>query len=130
MTEEQFKSLALYAKRLGGDYATGYLRGLRRHYHGEKFGTSEEHEIFMSLDGSRAEIGRGYRDAFAGNLPAPQGQPIAPLPPKVGRPPLPEEEKTMPYSVRLNKVRTEKLKRLREKHPGWLERKIDEESDE
>jgi len=48
------------------DYWRGYMRGLRRRYHGENFGTADEHEKWMALvdDEYRQEMGRGYRDAF------------------------------------------------------------------
>lgn len=44
---------------------TGYMRGLRRAHHGERFGTEAEHELWYSAtestDPSRAALGRGYR---------------------------------------------------------------------
>jgi len=44
---------------------TGYIKGLRRAHHGERFGTQAEHELFLSTsestDPSRAALGRGYR---------------------------------------------------------------------
>ena len=50
------------------DYWAGYQRGLRRKFHGENFGTYDEHELWMGLsddlDLSRAEKGKGYRDAY------------------------------------------------------------------
>ena len=55
------------------EYAMGYLRGLRRHYHGENFGTPDEHALWMSLglDGDpRVDLGCGYRDGVAGREPA------------------------------------------------------------
>ena len=46
-----------------------------------------------------------------------------PSPPRPqGRPALPPEEKTRPYSVRLTEVRIEKLKRLKSE---WLNKAID-----
>ncbi len=49
-------------------YWRGYQRGLRRAYHGEKFGTAEEHRKYLdavnSLDETRKETGRGYADAL------------------------------------------------------------------
>lgn len=52
------------------DYWRGYQRGLRRRYHGERFGTDEEHAKWLSLaqdaDPARAERGRGYRDGYTG----------------------------------------------------------------
>jgi len=44
---------------------TGYMRGLRRAHHGERFGTAAEHEMWLSAsdadDPSQAALGRGYR---------------------------------------------------------------------
>lgn len=54
---------------MGGDYAAGYRRGLRRHYHGEIFGTPTEHEKWLHLSGYRQEMGDGYRDGFDGKPP-------------------------------------------------------------
>ena len=50
-------------------YWRGYQRGLRRGFHGELFGTDEEHERWMRLadegsDDADRERGRGYRDAL------------------------------------------------------------------
>jgi hypothetical protein len=43
---------------------TGYMRGLRRAHHGERFGTEAEHELWLSAvestDPQRAALGRGY----------------------------------------------------------------------
>jgi len=51
------------------DYWSGYIRGLRRQFHGEKFGTEGEHAKWMGLADepteSRAQRGRGYRDGFS-----------------------------------------------------------------
>jgi len=53
----------------GADYWCGYMRGMRRGYHGERFGTAEEHELHLaavdSEDDTRRELGRGYRDGLA-----------------------------------------------------------------
>jgi hypothetical protein len=74
MKESEFKSKMLYAesmKKLDERpyYWEGYVRGLRRRYHGEKFGTAEEHTLWMDSinrpDESRSERGRGYRDGIA-----------------------------------------------------------------
>ena len=50
------------------DYWMGKQRGLRRRYHGENFGTGEEHALWLALmddtDHSRSERGRGYRDGY------------------------------------------------------------------
>jgi hypothetical protein len=44
---------------------TGYMRGLRRAHHGERFGTEAEHDLWFSAaessDPQRAALGRGYR---------------------------------------------------------------------
>jgi hypothetical protein len=50
-------------------YWRGYQRGLRRGFHGELFGTDEEHERWMRLadegsDDADRERGRGYLDGF------------------------------------------------------------------
>lgn len=46
------------------EWWTGYMRGLRRAHHGERFGTTAEHELWLSAsessDPSRAALGRGY----------------------------------------------------------------------
>lgn len=115
MNEIEFRRLMRRVRLLGGDYAAGYQRGLRRCYHGERFGTEKEHETFMrlGLDGDYLdEMGRGYRDGFTGKFPEP----------KVGRPELPPNEKTRPRSIRLNDGRWDKLQRLGRE---WLERAID-----
>lgn len=70
MDEKTFKTYAELAKGMGGDYGAGYLRGLRRHYHGKKFGTTEEHETWLAMTGHRQEMGDGYRDGFAGQPPS------------------------------------------------------------
>jgi hypothetical protein len=51
-------------------YWQGYERGLRRQYHGDKFGTPQEHALWLSLadggsDPSSRERGQGYRDGLA-----------------------------------------------------------------
>lgn len=69
MNDQKFKAYMEAARTLGGDYAAGYQRGLRRHYHGEKFGTAAEHERWLAMDGHRQEQGDGYRDGFAGSPP-------------------------------------------------------------
>lgn len=50
------------------DYWTGYQRGLRRAYHGETFGTEEEHAQWLAFvdDSGREDLGRGYRDGLKG----------------------------------------------------------------
>jgi len=60
-------------KELSADpsFLEGYIRGLRRHYHGENFGTAEEHAQWMALadeqgDAQRTARGKGYRAGYAG----------------------------------------------------------------
>lgn len=66
---ETFRRLA---DPLESDYWAGYLRGIRRQYHGESFGTAEEHARWLALgegdevDHSRVMRGVGYRAGFAG----------------------------------------------------------------
>lgn len=53
------------------DFWAGYQRGLRRNHHGEKFGTAEDHKLWISLadeshDQSRKMRGLGYRAGFEG----------------------------------------------------------------
>ena len=47
------------------DWWTGYMRGLRRAHHGERFGSETEHDLWLSAadstDTMRAALGRGYR---------------------------------------------------------------------
>ena len=73
MTESEFEKLLAEATQLASsgtsaqkDYADGYLRGLRRHHHGDKFGSDEEHQKWLSLGHSRVAEGKGYLDGFAG----------------------------------------------------------------
>lgn len=90
MTEQQFKSEMEHAKmrqRLAAtesdsygqradpysaDYWMGVQRGLRRGYHGEKFGTEAEHQLWLSLAGDedlqRDARGRGYAQGLQGLL--------------------------------------------------------------
>lgn len=85
MTKNEFQSNARAAEEMRrlepshdeAEYWIGYLRGLRRNYHGETFGTAEEHALWMSLsneirDQSRKMRGLGYQAGFAGQaiLPA------------------------------------------------------------
>ena len=73
MDQQTFKSKLFYCEVMletenRPDYWTGHIRGLRRAYHGEQFGTDAEHALWLSLsisdDTSRSELGRGYRDGL------------------------------------------------------------------
>lgn len=71
--ESKFKSLMLRAEALfrsdRPDYYSGYQRGLRRAYHGDRFGTEDEHELWLSLverrDHTNQERGDGYLAGLA-----------------------------------------------------------------
>jgi hypothetical protein len=87
MTEQKFKSEMRQAEAMRrtaeperAEYWAGYIRGLRRAYHGEKFGTDEEHEKWLaaanSRDESRKQRGLGYRDGLAfGDISSTMGRP-------------------------------------------------------
>jgi hypothetical protein len=76
MNEQQFQSEMSRAQTLGrlasdpiqADYYSGYARGVRRQYHGDQFGSQQEHDLWLSLvddtDESRTALGRGYRDGL------------------------------------------------------------------
>jgi hypothetical protein len=72
MTEKEFQMNMRAAKIFQGldnsDFWAGYQCGLRRNYHGEKFGTSDEHQNWMNLvdDETRQDLGKGYRAGFEG----------------------------------------------------------------
>jgi len=72
MDQNEFVSRIDQSPIIGGDYGAGYQRGLRRLYHGDNFGTEQEHLQWMDLgtEGDlREELGRGYRDGFEGRPP-------------------------------------------------------------
>jgi len=51
------------------DYWQGYEHGLRRGFHGDRFGTEQDHKLWLSLvadgvDVAARERGRGYRDGL------------------------------------------------------------------
>lgn len=76
MKHEKFKTLLTEADArrkatddpAEADYLEGYVRGLRRGYHGEVFGTSEEHARWSSLvdrtDQKSQKRGQGYLDGI------------------------------------------------------------------
>ncbi|MEJ2659714.1 MAG: helix-turn-helix transcriptional regulator [Desulfobacteraceae bacterium] len=51
-------------------YWTGYKNGLQRRFHGDAFGTRQEHERWMAAaadgDEEQQEQSRGYRDGYLG----------------------------------------------------------------
>lgn len=50
------------------EWFVGYMRGLRRAHHGERFGSQAEHQMWLaaaeSTDPMRAALGRGYAAGF------------------------------------------------------------------
>jgi len=120
MTETKFKSemrraeaMRRMAEPMMGEYWAGYVRGLRRAYHGEKFGDLGEHEKWLSAansrDESRKQRGRGYRDGLA----------FDEVSSKMGRPSISDEESVsvgvrLPESVaaRIPEPRSEWMRNL------------------
>lgn len=83
MTKEEFKSKmrGAFQQLASGPYESayyqGFMRGLRKAYHGESFGTEYQHEQWMSLadevdDELRRAREEGYRDGLRGE-PRPRG---------------------------------------------------------
>lgn len=68
MNKRQFETYFAAAEKIGGDYMSGYRRGLRHHAH-ENHGDPSEHEAWMAASGARQELGDGYRDGAAGRPP-------------------------------------------------------------
>jgi len=72
MDERKFRLLMKMAKSLQSvdadraDYWIGFQRGVRRAYHGDNFGTEEEHQKYMNCrDGEyRLQLQTGYRAGF------------------------------------------------------------------
>ncbi len=75
MTPERFRSLMIASKTFAGfghaEFWAGYQRGLRRRFHGERFGTNEEHQYWMGAAARERhpERARGYRAGFEGRDP-------------------------------------------------------------
>ena len=59
-----------------GEWWVGYLRGLRRAHHGERFGSEAEHAMWFTAvdsdDPSRAALGHGYRAGLTLELRDPE----------------------------------------------------------
>jgi hypothetical protein len=76
LTEAQFQHEMSRAKTFQvlepgqAEYWAGYQRGLRRAFHGENFGTAEEHDLWLAAvdsdDVLRKQRGQGYRDGLKG----------------------------------------------------------------
>ena len=61
MKKQKYASLIDESSFHPSDYCRGYVRGLRRAFHGDDFGTQEDHEKWLSLrSGPRAALGIGY----------------------------------------------------------------------
>ena len=82
MDESQFKSLVLRAETMrdlapqpeDAAYWSGYLYGLRRHYHGQNFGNSQENAAYEAISPKdhfplRRLLGQGYRAGVQGLEP-------------------------------------------------------------
>lgn len=79
MERSQFEHLMRKARTMQrldpdrSDFWRGFQQGLRRKFHGENFGTDDEHEKWMglTLDDTRRQLGIGYRLGFHyGEIPA------------------------------------------------------------
>ena len=101
MTEQKFRSEMRRAMAMEkstdtdrAEYWRGYQRGLRRAYHGIKFGTEGEHALWLSLidrdDDRSKQRGQGYSDGIA----------FEEISSRMGRPPISDEE-TASVGVRL-----------------------------
>lgn len=87
MHKTTFKSEILKARTFRergerSDYWLGYERGLRRGFHGVRYGTEQDHEIWLSLaadagDRTRRERGQGYRNGLAATVSAGRNGPSA-----------------------------------------------------
>ena len=64
--EQKMRKAQVLARLQDSDYWAGYHRGLRRLFHGERFGTPAEHEKWLALSDDRERLGQGFRDGFAG----------------------------------------------------------------
>ena len=78
MTEQEFQSRMaqaelMFATSLRSGYYEGYMRGLRRLYHGPRAATLQEHEKWISLVHSRdqasSDRGQGYQHGLQGIKP-------------------------------------------------------------
>lgn len=92
------------------EYWSGYIRGLRRAYHGKKFGTGADHKMWLAAatsdDEFRKQIGLGYRDGIAFDA----------ISSHMGRPPI-SDETTKSIGVRLPESI---VARIPEPHSEWI----------
>lgn len=73
MHESKYRTLLLRAKsmQLANDrpnFWEGYIRGLRRAFYGDRYGSAEDHRRWLALGGDslRDEMAHGYREGLAG----------------------------------------------------------------
>lgn len=68
MDEKTFNDHMNAARAVGGDYAAGYITGLRAHYHGAQFTLPAPAEVLgdVARFGERAT---GFNDGYAGRAP-------------------------------------------------------------
>ncbi len=73
MDRSVFEQNMNYAKTMHSigeqsEYWNGYMRGLRRRYHGENFGTEEEHQLWLTANGDDTHDQRsaGYKVCYFG----------------------------------------------------------------
>ena len=75
--DEKNRAEALLKLGIRPGYWAGYIRGLRRQYHGENFGSSKDHEQWLSLsyidDVTQWEWAKGYQAGFAYRSPKAAG---------------------------------------------------------
>lgn len=72
MEYKEYKSLMSNARLMAdvesecGEYWTGYKRGLRRRFYGDRFGTRDEHEQWMNCARGdyRNQLQAGYRKGY------------------------------------------------------------------
>jgi hypothetical protein len=92
---EMVKTKTMQQNSDNPEYWVGVQRGLRRGHHGEKFGTEEEHQLWLSAaddaDETRRQRGKGYRDGLT----------MAEIGPS--KPGPKTDEPSIPLSVRLPK---------------------------
>jgi hypothetical protein len=78
MTEQEYRSKMAEAETMHGassrpGYYEGYMKGLRRLYHGPDVETVQEHEVWLGLTRSRdragADRGQGYQHGLQGIKP-------------------------------------------------------------
>ena len=64
---EMLRARAIKEESHNPEYWDGYLRGLRRQFHGDKFGTESEHQLWLTMSGDEFQRQRseGYRAGYS-----------------------------------------------------------------